>query len=68
MQGGLLLPRHDIMSFMIGHTDIEQRRDELLNQLLKTAPQPRPKRERGEAKPTQKPAKRASVRKPAPSA
>ena len=47
---------------------VTERRNTLLLRLLQTHPEPRPKRERGEAKPTQKPAKRASVRKPAPSA
>jgi len=33
-------------------SDDDQRRDKLLLKLLKTPPQPRPKRERGKAKPT----------------
>jgi hypothetical protein len=35
----------------------EQRRDKLLLRLLKTPPQPRPKRERSKAKPATKPRK-----------
>jgi len=45
----------------------EQRRDALLLRLLKTPPQPRPKRERGKRKPTRTRAKRASAGKRAPS-
>lgn len=48
-------------------SDVQQR-DAMLLRLLKTPPQPRPKRERGEVKPTQVSVKSASVRKPAPSA
>jgi hypothetical protein len=44
----------------------QKRRDELLLRLLKTPPQPRPKRERGKGKPTQISPKRASGEKPAP--
>jgi hypothetical protein len=50
------------------NSDDEQRRDRLLLKLLKTPPQPRPKRERGKDKPTQFRAKRASAGKPAPAA
>jgi hypothetical protein len=45
-----------------------QRRDELLRRLLKTPPQPRPKRERGKKKPTRTRPSRASAKKSAPSA
>ncbi len=41
-----------------------QRRDALLLKLLKTPPQPRPKRERGKKKPTRTRAPRASAKKP----
>lgn len=45
-------------------SDREQReRDRILLNLLKTPPEPRPKRERGEEKPTSKSVKRASVQK-----
>jgi len=49
-------------------SDDDQRRDELLLRLLKTPPQPRPKRERGKGKPTRNPASRASAGKREPSA
>jgi len=39
-------------------------RDELLNRLLHMPPQPRPKRDRGNDKPTQNRASRASAKKP----
>jgi hypothetical protein len=48
--------------------DDGQRRDALLRRLLKTPPQPRPKRERGEGKPTRKTVKHASGGKRVPSA
>ena len=48
--------------------DDGQRRDALLRRLLKTPPQPRPKRERGGEKPTRKSVKRASGGKREPSA
>ena len=41
-----------------------QRRDALLLKLLRTPPQPRPKRERGKKKPTRTRASRASAKKP----
>jgi hypothetical protein len=43
--------------------DDGQRRDKLLLRLLKTPPQPRPKRERDKKKPTRTSAKRAKVDK-----
>jgi hypothetical protein len=46
----------------------QQRRDKLLLRLLKAPPQPRPKRERGEKKPTRTRASRASAGKHVPSA
>jgi hypothetical protein len=49
-------------------SDDEQRRDKMLLRLLKTPPQPRPKRDRGNEKTTQTGAKRANARKRAPSA
>jgi len=45
-----------------------QQRDALLFRLLKTPPQPRPKRERGEEKPNRVSVKRASAGKREPSA
>jgi hypothetical protein len=45
----------------------QKRRDELLLRLLKTPPQPRPKRDRS-AKPTDRPAKRGGAAKRKPSA
>jgi len=44
------------------------RRDELLMRLLKTPPQPRPKRERGKERPTKVSEKSASAEKHEPSA
>ncbi len=46
----------------------EQRRDELLLNLLKTPPQPRPKRDRGEKTPKQNREKIATDEMPEPSA
>jgi hypothetical protein len=43
-------------------SDDGQRRDKLLLRLLKTPPQPRPKRERSKEKPTRSRAKRANGR------
>jgi hypothetical protein len=42
----------------------DQRRDALLLRLLKTPPQPRPKRARSEEKPTRTPASHASAETP----
>jgi len=54
---------------MIDHHHVNSRqRDKLLLRLLKAPPRPRPKRERDKEKPTRICAKRASARKPAPSA
>jgi hypothetical protein len=47
--------------------DDDQRRDALLLRLLKTSPQPRPHRERGERKSTREGVSSASAEKPAPS-
>ncbi len=49
-------------------TEVAQRRDNLLLKLLKTPPQPRPKRERGKENATQTSAKRASGAKREPTA
>lgn len=48
--------------------DAEGKRDRLLRRLLETPPQPRPKRDRGNGKPTQTGASRANAKKREPSA
>jgi hypothetical protein len=56
--------RHDEFVPDVSQKESEQRRDKLLLALLKTPPQPRPKRERDKAKPSQACARRTSEGKP----
>jgi hypothetical protein len=52
----------------VSQKESEQWRDKILLALLKTPPQPRPKRERGKSKPIMARKKRVSVGKSAPTA